>query len=243
MRMRSCVVAATIHALLFAPLALANQSGYANSDRDLAALNRVLKLGLAKRSASPMTREQFEARRAALLKALDDQIRRIGASKMDDEAFRRRAMRHFQTAMKRLSKDTAKQIRGRLSAKQAQAVLDDLRAVGRYEDQIAMFGSAPEAVAACVQADLQRMASAVEREWQHYGKADFVRALRTRRAKLTSMTYDEGRYDEFFEGTWRLLASRDALEMIVLPVVLVIDVVCIPFVIWIKIINYWWPEE
>ena len=243
MRAHTCVVAVTIHAMLFGPLALANETWREEGRRDAAALNRVLQLGAAEREASAMTRQQFEERRTAVLQAIDDQIGRIESSRMDDEAFRKRLLRRYRSVMKKLSNDTAGRIRQTLSADQADAVLGEIRGLARYEDQIAMYGAGRDAVAACVRADLHALASAAERKWQHYGKADFVRDLRARRAALTAMTYDEGRYDEFFEGCWRLLASRDAIEMLALPIIFILDVVCIPFVIWIKIINYWWPEE
>lgn len=197
----------------------------------------------ARAKSARLSESEFTAKRDQLVAALDKQILAVETSALSDSELRAKVEKAMSGAMSAMRTELTRFVRTELTAAQVQSLVATASDYAKYADHLAAARDQREALADCVASDVNYVAAKLDSQWRHYTKADFARDLKAKRDTLSALVYDGGRYDEFFEMSWQVMHSRDAIEQLAIVIVFWVDIVLIPFVILIKIMDYYWPER
>ncbi len=231
---RKCFVVGLAQALLFAQAyALDAPAGDAP----------VLRLLMRQYAASQrpdrgaLDAQAFAAAKDKMLARLDEGIQRLKASSMDDRTLRARAERRFRAAAKTSRQALAKFVQT-LPPGQVEKALAAAQRDARYRRCLARHRDARAAVLACLALDLQAREDATRARLAKLTKARLLADMQAARARLAALAYDGSDYDEYFEFTWYVFTSDEALLWALWPALLVADVCLTPVVFAYKMAHW-----
>ena len=185
-----------------------------------------------------MTEPDFVAARDKMLADIDKAIARLAESKLPDRAIRARMQKRMCTAQAKSQKELARYVRERMSAADVEQALATARSDGRYSRAIARHRGAREALLACILMYMRTASVAAGRTIATKTKVVLLADLQAARSRVTALAYDGSDYDEFFEFSWYVWHSDDALIWVLSPAMFVADILLTPVVFAYKMAHW-----
>ena len=182
--------------------------------------------------------QEFVAARDKMVADLDRAIERLAASTLSDEALRGRAVTRIRATMRKSEEMLARYVRTQMDAAAVQQALDQAMGDARYGRCLARHKDPRDALAACLALDVRTAAAQAEKTIGAKTKADVLSDLQNSRARLTALAYDGADYDEYFELSWYVWHSDDALIWALSPAFFVLDVLLSPVVFCYKMAHW-----
>ncbi len=233
-RTRRCIAFVFAQALFLAP---AYAAGAARCEAPVLKYLAAAQMR-AQLAGQPRTTEQeFVAARDQMLGRVDAAIARVQQSKFTDQVLRARALKQLRRASKDVQRRAGNYVKKLSDAAVAQA-LAVVREHGRYRRCLAQHKNGRAALQACVAIDLRTKLAAAEQRVASASRATMLADLQQARTRLTALTYDGGDYDEYFEFSWYVFTSDDALMWALWPPLLVADVLLSPIVFAYKMAHW-----
>jgi len=192
----------------------------------------------AKLAGQPrMTEQEFVVARDQMLGRVDAALARVQQSKLSDQALRSRARKQLRKASKDVQRRVTRQVK-MLSDEAIAQALAVAREHERYSRCLAQHKDGRATLQACVALDLRTRLAAAEQRVASATRATVLADLQQARTRLTALAYDGGDYDEYFEFSWYVFTSDDALIWALWPPLFVADVLLSPIVFAYKMAHW-----
>jgi len=184
------------------------------------------------------TVEEFAAAKDKMLADIDDSIKRISESKLDDKALRAKSLERIQASSKALEVKLIKFVQKGMDGKVVEKAIAAAKTDKRYSRCLAKNKDERAALAACLALDMRTAKAQAEQLIATKTKAELVADLQAARERITALAYDGSDYDEYFEWSWYCLQQRDAIFFILFIPAFVLDVAATPVVFVYKMIRW-----